>query len=71
MRATLIGFSAILMWSLLALLIVTGSALLPGEHIGWHHITTALACVLITGGATLAAKNLLFARTRSEQRAGK
>ena len=40
------------------LLIVTGSALLPGERLGWHHVAGALAgfggtVVVATGGASV------------------
>ena len=110
-EASLIGY----LWPLL---IVVGSAFLPGERLGWQHITgvlaglagtvlivsknsfsfndsfafgygaallstliliasgvvranwrIALACILITGGAVVAAKDLLFARARREGQA--
>lgn len=40
------------------LLIVLGSALLPGERLGWHHLAGALTgfagtAVIVTGGATI------------------
>src|ERR671911_393650 len=69
------------------LLIVLGSALMPGERLRWNHIAGAIlglagtflivtkgggfaeptfnivaACVLITSGAVLAAKSLLFGK---------
>ena len=50
------------------LLIVLFSALLPGEQLKWHHILGGLlglagAALIVTGGAMLAAKDLLRSRT--------
>ncbi|MCY3827475.1 MAG: EamA family transporter [Candidatus Dadabacteria bacterium] len=47
-EASLIGY----LWPLL---IVVGSALLPGERIGWHHVTGALAG--LAGTALIVSKN--------------
>ena len=59
MQATLIGFSAILMWSLLALLTASSGKVPP-----FQLATMCFSIAAAIGLTALAAKDLLFARAR-------